>query len=185
MMSIPMSAADTGFRLIPQRTFHLKENEVKKWIPILMLAALLALTTGAVAQQGSDENAPPPMQGGNDQGEHMGHAGHGDRGGRMDPDKQTKMLSEKLSLSKDQQDKVKSILSDRQNQMQSLMQDQSMSREDKRAKFEQMRSDSDSQIRAVLTGDQQQKYDALLKQREQHMGGHRQHGDQGQAPPNQ
>ena len=164
---------------------------MKKRIPMLMLSGLLAVATGAFAQQVTDQdapppqgdqNGPPPMQGSGEQGEHTGHGG---RGGRMDPDKQVKMLSEKLSLTQDQQTKVKSILSGQQGQMQSLMQDQSMSREDKRAKFEQMRSDSDSQIRAVLTGDQQQKYDALLKQREQHMGGHRQHGDQGQAPPNQ
>ena len=54
----------------------------------------------------------------------------------MDPDKQTKMLSEKLSLTEDQQSRVKSILSDRHKQMQSLMQDQSLSREDKHTKFE-------------------------------------------------
>src|SRR6267378_3983700 len=119
-----------------------------------MLAGLLAVATGAFAQQGDqdapspqgDQNGQPPMQGGNDQGERVGHSGRGGRGGRMDPDKQTKMLSDKLNLTKDQQTKVKSILSDRQNQMQSLMQDQAMSREDKRAKFDQMRRDTDSQI---------------------------------------
>jgi protein CpxP len=167
---------------------------VKNRIPMLMLAIVLSTATGALAQQVTDQDAPPaqgdqngqpPMQGGNDRGEHMGHGGRGGRGGRMDPDKQTKMLSDKLNLTKDQQTKVKSILSDRQNQMQSLMQDQSVSRDDKRAKFDQMRSDTDSQIRSVLTGDQQQKFDALQKEREQHMGGRHQHGDQGQAPPNQ
>ena len=167
---------------------------MKKRIPILMLGALLAIATGALAQQGGDQdapppqgdqNGPPPMQGSGEQGEHMGHGGHGARGGRMDPDKQVKMLSEKLNLTPDQQTKVKSILSDQHSQMQSLMQDQSMSREDKRAKFEQMRSDSDSKIRAVLTGDQQQKFDAMQKEREQHMASRHQHGDQSQAPPNQ
>ena len=165
---------------------------MKKRIPMLMLATFLALATGALAQQGGDQDAPPPqgdqnappsMQGSGEQGGHMGHGGRGGRGGRMDPDKQVKMLSEKLNLTQDQQAKVKSILTGQQGQMQSLMQDQSMSREDKHAKFEQMRSDSDSQIRAVLTGDQQQKFDTMLKEREQHMGGRHQHGDQGQAPP--
>jgi Spy/CpxP family protein refolding chaperone len=172
----------------------LRRQEVKNRIPMLMLAALLAVATGAFAQQGSDQdapppqgdqNGPPPMQGGNDQGEHMGHGGRGGRGGRMDPDQQVKALSDKLSLSKDQQSKVRSIYTDQQKQMQSLMQDQSMSREDKRARFEQMRSDTDSQIRSVLTGDQQQKFDTMQKNRQQRMGGRHQHGDQGQAPPNQ
>lgn len=166
---------------------------MKNRIPMLMLAALLAVATGALAQQGDDQDAPPPqgdqngppMQGGNGQGENMGHGGRGGRGGRMDPDKQVKTLSDKLSLTKDQQSKVRSIYTDQQKQMQSLMQDQSISREDKRSKFEQMRSDTDSQVRSVLTGDQQQKFDAMLKEREQHTGGRHQHGDQGQAPPNQ
>lgn len=162
---------------------------MNKRIPMLMLAALLALGTGAFAQQGGDQDSPsqgdqngaPPMQGGNEQGEHTGHGGRGGREGHMDPNQRVKMLSEKLNLTKDQQSKVKDIYTSQQKQMQSLMQDQSMSREDKRSKFEQMRSDTDSQIRAVLTGDQQQKFDAMSKEREQHMGGRHQHGDHGNS----
>jgi len=155
---------------------------------MLMLAGLLALATGAFAQQSGDQDAPPPqgdqnnappMQGGNEEGGQMRHGGHGGREGRMDPSQRVKMLSEKLNLTKDQQSKVKDIFASQQKQMQSLMQDQSMSREDRRSKFEQMRSDTDSQIRAVLTGDQQQKFDAMLKEREQRMGQRHQHGDHG------
>jgi Spy/CpxP family protein refolding chaperone len=161
---------------------------VKKKIPKWMLAGLLALATSAFAQQGADQDAPsphgdqngaPPMQGGNEEGGHMEHGGHGGREGRMDPSQRVKMLSETLNLTNDQQSKVKDIFTSQQKQMKSLMQDQSTSREDKRSKFEQMRSDTDSQIRAVLTGDQQQKFDALLKEREQRMGQHHQHGDHG------
>ena len=170
---------------------------MRKRIPMLMFAALMVLATGAFAQQGGDQdnppqgdqNGPPSMQGGNDQGEHGGHGGRGGREGRMDPSQRVKMLSEKLNLTKDQQSKVKDIFSSQQKQMQSLMQDQSMSREDKRSKFEQMRSDTDSQVRAVLTGDQQQKFDAMLKDREQHAGGGRHqrgnHGNQGDQDQSQ
>jgi len=146
---------------------------VHKRISMLMLAGLLTIATGALAQQGGDQDAPPPqgdqngppMQGGNEQGEHMGHGGRGGREGRMDPNQRVKMLTEKLNLTKDQQSKVKDIFTSQQKQMHSLMQDQSTSREDKRSKFEQMRTDTDSQIRAVLTGDQQQKFDAMQKDR--------------------
>jgi Spy/CpxP family protein refolding chaperone len=166
---------------------------VKK-IPILILATFLALATGSLfAQQGGDQDAPPPqvdqngppMQEGNEQGGHTGHGGHSGRMGRMDPDQQVKTLSEKLNLTKDQQSKIKSIFTDQHKQMQSLMQDQSMSREDKRSKFEQMRSNTESQIRSALTGDQQQKFDAMLKEREQHTSERHQHGEQGQPPSNQ
>src|SRR6266404_5828425 len=116
-----MSARSMEFRLISQRLIPLKENAVTKRIPVLMLAAFLALATGAFAQQGGDQDAPPPqgdqngappMQGGNEQGEHMGHGGRGGHAGRMDPEKQVKMLTEKLNLTKDQQTKVKSIIND-------------------------------------------------------------------------
>src|SRR3954469_650885 len=151
-----------------------------------MLASLLALATGAFAQQSGDQDAPP-TQGGNEEGGHKGHGSHGGREGPMDPSQRVKMLSEKLNLTNDQQSKVKDIFTSQQKQMQSLMQDQSMSREDKRSKFERMRSDTDSQIRAVLTGDQQQKFDAMLKEREQRHqhGDHGNNGEQGQSetPP--
>ena len=110
---------------------------MRKRIPMLMFAALMVLATSAFAQQGGDQdnppqgdqNGPPSMQGGNDQGEHGGHGGHGGREGRMDPSQRVKMLSEKLNLTKDQQSKVKDIFSSQQKQMQSLMQDQSQSQQ--------------------------------------------------------
>ena len=155
---------------------------MKKRSFVLMLAAFVALSAGAVfAQQESDQDHAPqgqqgatPQGGGEQGGGHWGHGGgRGGRQGRMDPSKRAQMLTEQLNLTKDQQSKVKDILSAQQKQMQSAMQDQSGSREDKRAKFEQMRSETDSQIRAILTGDQQQKFDTMLKEREQHMrGGH-------------
>jgi Spy/CpxP family protein refolding chaperone len=143
---------------------------VKKRFSMLMLAAFVALSAGAVfAQQESDQEQAPQgqqrPQGGGEQGGggHWGHGGRGGHEGRMDPTKRTQMLTQQLNLTKDQQTKVKDIFTAQQKQMQSLMQGQSGSREDNRAKFEQVRSETDSQIRAVLTGDQQQKFDAILK----------------------
>jgi periplasmic protein CpxP/Spy len=171
---------------------------VRKRIPIFMLAALLTVAIGAFAQQSGDQDAPrpqgdqngqAPMQGSGEQGEHMGHGGHGGREGRMDPSKRAQMLTQRLNLTEDQQSKVKDIFTAQQKQMQSLMQDSSGPHEDKRAKFEQMRSETDSQIRAVLTGDQQQKFDTMLKDREQHMRGgreggrNREHGGEGNDQP--
>jgi periplasmic protein CpxP/Spy len=170
---------------------------VKKKLSMLMLASFMAFATGALlAQQGGDQDAPPPQgdqsgappqggeQGGHWNGGHGGHGGRGGREGRMDPSARTQMLTERLNLTKDQQSKVKDIYSAQQQQMQSLMQDQSMSQQDKRAKFEQMRTDTDSQVRAVLTGDQQQKFDAMLKEREQHSHNHkgRQGGEENSQP---
>jgi len=153
---------------------------------MLLLAAFVALSGGAVvAQQEGDQSndqapqaqqGPPPQGGGEQGGGHHGHGGRSGHEGRMNPSKRTQMLTQQLNLTKDQQSKVKEILTGQQKQMQSPMQDSSGSREDKRAKFEQMRSETDSQIRAVLTGDQQQKFDTMLKDRQQHMHGGREGG---------
>ena len=159
-----------------------------KRFSIFILGVFLILAAGALfAQQGEDQEAPPPVQGGGtEQGGHMGRHGRGGQEGRMDPSQRVKTLSERLNLTTDQQARVKDIFTAQQKQMQSLMQDQSMSREDKRSKFDQMRGDTDSQVRAILNGDQQQKYDAMLKEREQHMGQRHQHGDdQQQSQPPQ
>ena len=153
---------------------------MKKRFLMLVLAAFVALSAGAlVAQQESDQDQPPQgrQQGGEQGG--SGQWGHGGREGgerHMDPSKRAQMLSQRLDLTNDQQSKVKEIFTAQQKKMQSLMQDESGSREDKRAKFEQLRSETDSQIRAVLTGDQQQKFDTMLKDREQHMRGGREGG---------
>jgi hypothetical protein len=57
---------------------------------------------------------------------------------------------------------------------------------DKRQQMMQIRSSSQTQIRALLTSDQQPKYDALLAQQQQHLGRRRggMSGEQNdQAPP--
>jgi protein CpxP len=156
---------------------------VKKRFLMLMLAAFVALSAGAFGQQEGDQDQAPSQgeqggqQGGAEQGGgHWGRGGHGGREGgqgRMDPSKRVKMLTERLDLTKEQQSKIKDIYTAQQKQMQSLMQDRSGSREDNRAKFEQMRSENDTQVRAVLNSDQKQKFDAMLKEREQHMRGSR------------
>src|SRR5438270_5925688 len=100
---------------------------------MLMLAAFVALSAGAVfAQQESDQDqapqgqqGPPPQGGGDQGGGHWGHGGPGGRQGRMDPAKRTQMLTQQLNLTKDQQTQVKDIFTAQQKQMQSLMQGQS------------------------------------------------------------
>jgi hypothetical protein len=99
---------------------------------------------------------------------------HGrDRG--MSPAKRVERLTRQLSLTSDQQSKVQGILQQQQASMRNLRQDSSLSPQDRRAKMMDMRSTTDSQIRALLTGDQQQKWDQMQKNRQPH--GSRQHRD--------
>ncbi len=89
----------------------------------------------------------------------MGRHGRADT--RQSLDDQVKHLTKELNLSEDQQTKVKSILQDQQKQMSSLKQDSSLSPEDRRAKFEEIKKNASQQIRAVLNEEQQKKYDEL------------------------
>jgi periplasmic protein CpxP/Spy len=81
-------------------------------------------------------------------------------------DQQLQHMTKVLNLSEDQQAKIKPILEDRQQKMSALMQDNSLSREDRRAKFREIGSSSHEQIRAILTPDQQKKMDEMRAKRE-------------------
>src|SRR5438034_7794386 len=111
-----------------------------KSIRTMLLLSVCTFALGAFAQQN------PPAQGGGDQ--------HMRKSGMPSVEDQIKNLTEKLSLTDDQQAKIKPILEDSRAQMQKVMQDDSMSREDKMAKGRTLREASNSKIREVLNDDQ-------------------------------
>lgn len=101
---------------------------------------------------------------------------HGGRGG---PGRQVEFLTEKLSLTPDQVTQVKAIDTDSSNQMKALREDTSTAGPDKRAKMMEIRKASQGKIRALLTPDQQTKFDALQSE----MRGRRGNRGDGQGPP--
>ena len=70
-------------------------------------------------------------------------------------------LVEKLGLSADQQKAIGAIIRSSQGQMQALRADESLSREDRRAKVREVLTSTRDQIRAALTPDQQKVFDAM------------------------
>jgi len=130
------------------------------------LTGLLTLGLAGGAAFAQDNSAPPQNEG-----------MHGHRGG--DPAQQLQHMTKALDLSADQQSQIKPILDARQQQMQQLWQDQSTSREDRRAKMQSIQQDTSSKIEAVLNDTQKQKYEAMqAKMRERRMN----HGQGDQAP---
>jgi len=132
---------------------------------VLLIATMLAgLCLGlgtALAQDNQEQPAqgPPPGSGGR-----MGH-----RPMMPSVDDQIKHLTQKLSLTDDQQAKLKPILEDQRKQMEQVHNDSSLSREDRFSKMQQLRTSGDTQIKAVLTADQQKKFDQMREEQRSHM----------------
>lgn len=128
----------------------------------VLSAVVLALSLNAFAQQG------PADQGGDNQqrGEHHGPPSADDL---------MKMLTERLSLSADQQAKIKPIVADMLKQMGALHQDESLSREEKMQKMRSLHDAARAKVRALLNDDQKKKFDEMQQEHRQHMQEREQH----------
>jgi protein CpxP len=132
-----------------------------KQLRLLTLLAACLFALAALAQQ----NPPAQESGEHKHGGHMGHE-------MGSVDDHVKEMSAKLNLTADQQTKVKAILEQSHQQMESLMKDQSMSKEDKHARMKSMHDSTHAQIREILTDEQKPKFDAMVKDMEDHMHSH-------------
>jgi len=140
---------------------------MKRAVVCVMLLAAFVWVSQAVGQspsgQGAPGQGPPP-------------------GGppRFTPEAQLDRLAQQLNLTDDQKAKIKPILEDQAKQFQTLRDDTSVSPEDRRSQFMQIRENTSKKIRAVLDPDQQKKYDEMESSRGQ-FGGPR--GGNRQPPP--
>ncbi|HEX5483844.1 MAG TPA: hypothetical protein VFZ08_14575 [Terriglobia bacterium] len=132
----------------------------------------LAIRPGLAATQ--DQTAPPePSHQGRTMAARRGHEMH--------------WLSKKLSLTKDQKAKIRPILENQRQQMRALRQDSSLSQQEKRARFMEIRSKTIDQIRPILTEEQRATLEQIQKQRQERMKAWREkhQGSQGSAPQSQ
>jgi len=136
----------------------------KSLMKLMRLLALLAASLFAMAA-GAQQNAPAQ-----ENGEHK-HSGQ-----MRSSDDMVQDLTTKLNLTADQQAKIKKILDENHEQMRATMNDQSLSKEDKRAKMKSMHESIQAKVRDVLTDDQKPKFDAMMKDMENNM-----HGKNGQG----
>jgi len=144
----------------------------------LLAVCSAALTAPlAVLAQDTPPPPPPPAQDGAGPG---GPGGHHDHGGSPQEReaKQLEELTKHLSLTADQQTQVKQIFADRDAKMMALHSDTATAPQDKREKMMGIMKDSSASIRAILTPDQQTKYDAMMAKRKEEMEKH-QHGGPG------
>jgi Spy/CpxP family protein refolding chaperone len=137
-------------------------------ILVAAFAAVAALGGTMVVARAQDQQAAPQQQ---------SERGHGHR--QFDSQQRVNILAKRLNLSDDQKQKLTTIFSDSQQQMQSIRQDSSLSREDKMAKMKSLREQTDNKINGILNDDQKQKYAQMREQARERMQD-RQGG--GQAP---
>jgi protein CpxP len=132
----------------------------------VMLALCLAIlgTLPMVAQDGGSGQSAPQQ----------GDAGQ--PGGRPTAnqmvDRQIEHLTKALTLTPDQVSQVRPILTTEATQMMALRQSTETAGPDRHEQMMQIRSTTQTKIRALLTGDQQTRYDAMLAQQQERRGRH-------------
>ena len=127
---------------------------MKSFLKIIVPALALGVLSGSILRA-VDQAAPPPPPP-PPPGDHLPAPGGPreewrGRGGMMDPAQMVQRLDEALQLSDDQKAKITDIATKQNEQMQVL-----------RAKMQEMQKAGRDQIRALLTADQQTKFDAML-----------------------
>jgi Spy/CpxP family protein refolding chaperone len=123
---------------------------MKTSLRFLSLLGLSALAFAQVAR--AEENPAPPAP---PAGQHP----HGDRAEMRA--KRLQDLTQKLSLTDAQQQQIKTIWAAAEEQGKALRDDESLSRDDRRAKMQAIMKGTHDQVRAILTPDQQKTFDAM------------------------
>jgi Spy/CpxP family protein refolding chaperone len=136
-------------------------------VAVLALGATALIALPAMAQ----DTSAPATQG--QSGQRYGGRGMGGH--------QLEFLTKKLNLTPDQVTQVKAIDEDTWKQAKALHDDTSIAGPDKRAKMMDIHKASQEKIRALLTADQQTKFDALQAEMREHRENHG--GGQGGPPP--
>lgn len=86
---------------------------------------------------------------------------------RWGPEQQLARMTDQLHLTKAQQAKIKPILEKQQKKMRALRQNDSMSRQERFAKFREIHQKTVAKIRPILTSKQQKEWQQMQQMRRQ------------------
>ena len=133
----------------------------------LMIAALIAgsMFTAEYAVRAQDSTNTPPAG--------ARPPGGPARGGRMNFDN----IATQLELTDDQKSKAKPVFQDMMQKIQALRSDTTLDQTDRRAKMKEIRDDTSSQLKEILTDEQYAKWQKLMQ------GNRRPPGSAGAPPP--
>jgi Spy/CpxP family protein refolding chaperone len=99
------------------------------------------------------------------------------------------LMAKRYKLTVDQQNQIKPVLEDEQEQMESMSSDTSASREDKRSKMVSLHRTTNEKIEALLTDEPKEKFEADQQKMQERRAEHMKDGDVGPGdagqPPTQ
>src|SRR5207244_2472339 len=121
-----------------------------------MIALLACAVSLGLAQSARAQTTPPPSSGQGGPEVHDGGHAKGDL---------VAMLTTALKLTADQQTHTKAIFEAMHTQIKAIENDTTLSQDEKMAKMKDLHDATHAKIKAILTPDQQQKFDEILKQR--------------------
>jgi Spy/CpxP family protein refolding chaperone len=129
------------------------------FFPSLALGTVLIVGLSGNALLAQDQSTPPATaaQPPAASAQHRAHV--------PNPRRQAKRMAKQLGLTPDQQSKIEPILAGRAQQMQSVRSDSTLAGNDRKAKLQGIRQDSDSKIEAVLNDAQKQQYEQIKQNR--------------------
>jgi protein CpxP len=171
--------------------WHIKNNQFKEnRMKVLRISATaialgaVMLSQTAVAQNpgGGGQRGNPPAGQNPGGGGQMGPGGQGGR--RPDPAQRVERLASQLNLTEEQKTKAKAIFENEQKQMGELRGNAEMTPEQKKAKSDEIRNTTNTDLRATLTADQQKKFDEMQQKMKERMNGDKsKEGGAKDAPP--
>ncbi len=119
----------------------------------LSAAILMALPAGLRAEEQKPAGQKPARQGG------------AANRPMLNPEARLKMLTDKLSLTPEQQEKAKAVYAKNVDALKAMREDKSLSEEAKREKFTEMRKSEMQEIQAMLTPEQKEKMKEVFRER--------------------
>lgn len=137
--------------------------KIKSALPLL--AALGCLTLATVSLSAQTTTRPAAAADDSQTGSETGGRGRGGRGGApgaaATPDAQVQRLNGAVTMTDEQKAKVLAIYKDEATKLQALRDDTKLTPEARMAKMQEIQTATRASVRALLTADQQKKFDAM------------------------
>jgi periplasmic protein CpxP/Spy len=133
---------------------------MKLMLKTAVIAAGLAVAAWPALRAADESSQPPPPAPPAAPGGENNPEARPPRGPR-DPMEQLEHLTQVLGLTQEQHDQIAAIYKANAPQRQAIMSDDSLSPNDKRAKMRELMNGTQAKVRALLTPEQQTKFDAM------------------------